>query len=279
MNIIFCILTNGDDLYRYKMSVQQTTITNNYFLPADVIRSLIEYLPLHAYHIYRDVSILSAIDPFTSDIGLTLGGYVIDAIVRNDIEYCRDAVNRSPWINTTSQDVSILNEKAILTSQDITTIVDKYDHDQLSGHWTIAITHGRIVILDILGIAGKRTFSNGKDNYMPYPGWAMCCSLELAPDTQTLECIWNQISSSLSGSVIIEMVDDMIYNCRLSLLRWLAGKKIGGLENCLYFVVWTPAYGDRTKALRVIRSNPEMLEIFVNASLHDEKLVQRLLRD
>jgi hypothetical protein len=250
----------------------------DYFLPADVTRLLVSYLPLHSYYKYKHVPILAA----HTTVDVSLYSSILDAIIRDDVEYCHNLPNKDKKLVFMQRDQDLLVSKKILTVDDVNTIT--YLKNEIPAYWIIAIKYGRVQILDELtraahqhsgvGVGCRKIHYNGRPE--PLPAWKINQNLSLAPDIPTLDWIWTQLDWHLYDQAIINMVDNMVLYNQLNLLRWLSGKKMRERGTYLCYVVTLTAYGDRSHIINKIKSSTEMLEIFLLASRHDSKAVRIL---
>jgi hypothetical protein len=179
-----------------------TINTSYYFLPLDVVRMLIPYIPKYWHPKCLEVPTLAIVTEQWS-INIRFMEHVIDAIEKNDLEYF-------DWVI----DLATLEDKSDHPQYHL--IVDGF-RPQLYSHaiWRRVIESGRISLLDHL-----RANLSEHDQIYRYSKYGLVDMLDKAPDTATIKWLWYEYYKN-SAEDILSIFEIMIRRKNTLMLQWL----------------------------------------------------------
>jgi hypothetical protein len=133
-----------------------------YFLPTEIIDLLIDFLPMHQYFIYQQVPILAHHGRLYQVLGTC--NYIIDAIIKNDIDYINDNMESvvEYWRKSHKQTNA---------------------YDGMLAIWKQALASGRISIL--------KQLSKINTDHHTLLSWNFFESLEAAGTNETFNWLFN----------------------------------------------------------------------------------------
>jgi hypothetical protein len=256
-----------------------------YPLPADIFRLLIKYMPLHTYPMFRSLELFKTAHSSIPDIDQSLQTLILDAIVRNDADYCRKTLNKESQLYMVSLGRVSLLGLGIISQDVIDTISNIRAMTGLPDYWAMSIMYGRIEILDIFQAVGRQTnhLFPMEGLITPISGYDNLSShLDIAPDYLTFVWIWKTIQPTLSyPDFATETIYIMIARDQIQQLLWLEIMAEGSRyasKNYLYRAVKPRLFGNsHLSVIGLIKTKPEIRKIFVRASSHDYKVVKLLL--
>jgi hypothetical protein len=191
-------------------------MTDNYFLPADIARLFVAYIP---WHQYPNCHLIPHINKYLVHVDRSPYSLFLDAIIRNDVDYCTKTVGI--FVNRFNRSTF---ESTLFSDKDVDIVLSQWTHG-IPAYITLAITYSRI---DILTLIRKFDSEAAADQHM---SWKIHFNaippeilLVMAPDIKTLNWVWDTTSDDCINNNIYQIVEYLVKNMNIRELQWLATK-------------------------------------------------------
>jgi hypothetical protein len=265
-----------------RMSVHQPStpspVITHYQLPIDIINLLIAYIPCHMHET------LYQVPQFANRqlIGRSLSppGLYIDAIIRNDVKYCKSVNCELISQELTEQDDMLLSDT------DLDMIIN---HEVLSPCAVIAIIYGRRRILGTIpkmkiGVSQPCSDCRNARIYDSLLMYKLSLAAD-APNSRAIDWFWNQIEKSGDLSAVYYLIWDLVDWQEVNLLRWFSTKLFNPDKfPCVYtkrvnYLYLTVDIGHRYRPWfwHIQHASYEINEIFKEALKDSKRLTAKLL--